>query len=103
MVCKIAYCLYNPIHSYLNHLKFHIWANEPSNLNLATKIGCTCHDFINVGGHGQCKTSHSTTGDQPFCYVNQPSNCTDLLPSETDPGRKISAKACEEGISMHIC
>ena len=67
----------------------------------ATIIGCTCHDFINVGGHGQCKTSHSTTGDQPFCYVNQPSNCTDLLPSETDPGRKISAKACEEGIFFY--
>ena len=71
-------------------------------LNLATTIGCTCHDFINDGGHGRCKTSHSTTGDQPFCYVNQPSNCTDLLPSETDPGRKISAKACETGICFYI-
>ncbi len=63
----------------------------------ASDIGCTCHDFINVGGHGQCKTKASITNGRPFCYVNQPSNCTDLYASETDPGKKISVEACNDG------
>ena len=74
---------------------------EQNDSILASKIGCTCHDFINAGGHGQCKTNHSTTGGRQFCYVNQPSNCTDLLPSETDPGKKISAEACNKGNGPH--
>ena len=68
------------------------------NLLEAREIGCTCHDFINVSGHGQCKTKHSITNGHLFCYVNEPSNCTDLFASETDPGRKISVEACSDGI-----
>merc|ERR1719510_948030 len=37
--------------------------------------------------------------NQHVCYVNQPSNCTDLYASITDPGKKLSAQACPKDIA----
>ena len=62
-----------------------------------SKVDCSCHDYINANGYGQCKkgSSYEHVKGKKVCYVNQPSNCTDLTYSSTDPGKKFSAQACE--------
>jgi hypothetical protein len=64
-----------------------------------SKIGCTCGGLINPNGYGQCKkpTSYQHIKGQHVCYVTQPSNCTDLAFSTTNPGEKFSAEACKMG------
>ena len=60
-------------------------------------IGCSCHDFINPNGFGQCKkgSSYEHVKGRNVCYVNRPSNCSDLTYSSTNPGKKFSAAACD--------
>ena len=56
---------------------------------------CTCKDLINVGGYGNCKGSRDFNRDNKLtCYVNQPSTCTDLVDSFTNPGEKSSTEPC---------
>ena len=65
----------------------------------AEDIGCTCHDFINHNGYGQCKLKdlyHGHVRDNFVCYVNQPSNCDDLYASVSNPGKKLSAIPCKK-------
>jgi len=58
--------------------------------------GCSCTDFINSHGYGQCKKSEpSILGGSMFCYVDFPSSCTDLLESGTNPGVWYSAQPCQ--------
>lgn len=68
-------------------------------LNIITdsNVDCSCHEYINANGYGQCKkgSSYEHVKGKKVCYVNQPSNCTDLTYSSTDPGKKFSAQACE--------
>ena len=53
--------------------------------------GCTCDSFVDNEGHGNCKKS---VRDQFGCYVNEPTNCTDLEIGNED--RKYSlSQACE--------
>ena len=52
---------------------------------------------MNHAGYGQCKRKDGAVNDKHVCYVNQPSNCKDLYASITDPGKKVSAEACEQG------
>ena len=68
-----------------------------SQLTSDSKVDCSCHDYINANGYGQCKkgSSYEHVKGKKVCYVNQPSNCTDLTYSSTDPGKKFSAQACE--------
>jgi len=58
---------------------------------------CTCKDFINDSGYGNCfkRSGHSIHGGKVVCYVEQPSTCNDLIHSKANPGEKVSAKACE--------
>ena len=56
--------------------------------------GCTCNDYVTPGGHGKCRTQSSKLNNQPFCYVNQPSTCKDLIDSPNHHGQKYSAEAC---------
>ena len=62
-------------------------------------ISCSCHDMVNSHGFGRCekKLINEHFDNQHVCYVNQPSNCSDLYTSQTNPGAKVSAKACETG------
>ena len=62
-------------------------------------MGCTCHDFINPNGYGKCNkaSSYEHIKNKAVCYVNQPSNCSDLAFSTTNPGKKFSAEACTLG------
>ena len=62
-------------------------------------VTCSCHDLISENGFGSCqkKSSNDHFKGSPVCYVNQPSNCTDLYTSVTNPGEKASAEACKIG------
>ena len=70
---------------------------KPICLTSESDIGCSCHDFINPNGFGQCKkgSSYEHVKGRNVCYVNRPSNCSDLTYSSTNPGKKFSAAACD--------
>ena len=53
---------------------------------------CTCKSLINKNGYGNCEKNYH---GKPICYVNQPTSCKDLLKSTTNPGERISWKACK--------
>lgn len=55
--------------------------------------GCTCKDFVGDTGHGNCRTKLKPQ-DRFMCYVEQPSSCTDLVDSTSNPGEKFSFDAC---------
>ena len=57
-------------------------------------VACTCSDFVNPNGYGECKKQDSDFGNSVTCYVNLPSECTDLIESGTNPGKFLSAEAC---------
>ena len=56
---------------------------------------------------GNCKTkSWAFKYGQKWCYVDLPSNCTDLKNSTSEPNKKYSAQACsgKGPLNMHnIC
>ena len=58
---------------------------------------CRCKDLINRNGVGNCKGTKPSqfNGDHVACYVHQPSSCADLEDSISNPGEKLSAKACK--------
>ena len=58
---------------------------------------CSCTDFVNDAGFGNCN-GHSKFSKISFraCFVKLPSNCADLVDSDSNPGKKISAQACKE-------
>ena len=53
---------------------------------------CTCKDLINPSGYGNCA---STGFSSKFCYVNQPTSCSDALDSLDLPGEKFSSEPCK--------
>merc|ERR1712096_519194 len=60
---------------------------------------CTCSEFTNSNGIGKCqhrvKIGDSIAfGGQVACYVNHPTSCSDVIPSESNPGKYLSAEAC---------
>ena len=57
---------------------------------------CECKDLINQNNVGNCKGKKPSQFRRKFvaCYVTQPSGCTDLKDSGTNPGEKLSANAC---------
>ena len=54
--------------------------------------GCTCSDFVNKNGYGNCRKDYK---DGPICYVNLPSQCKDLVDSSKDPSKQYSWEACK--------
>ena len=57
---------------------------------------CTCTDYVNDSGFGNCERGSASFGNQAVCYVDLPSSCSDLTESRTNPGQKLSAEACKE-------
>ena len=57
---------------------------------------CSCKDLINKDNVGNCKGRKPIQFKQAdfACYVVQPSNCSDLKNSTTNPGEKLSVEAC---------
>jgi len=62
---------------------------------IPTQPGCSCSDFVNKNGYGNCKKQDSDFGGLVSCYVNLPSTCTDLVQSGSNPGKYLSAGACK--------
>lgn len=58
---------------------------------------CTCKDLVNQHGVGNCEGRKPSqfNGQYFVCYVVQPSNCSDLIDSATNPEEKFSAEACD--------
>ena len=50
---------------------------------------CTCSDYT-AGPFGKCTNNYKS---RPICYVNEPSNCSDLVFSKTQ-SRRYSWDAC---------
>ena len=57
---------------------------------------CTCKNLVNKDGIGNCEGTKSVAFGKVACYVNQPSSCSDLKNSGTNPGEKYSAVACDQ-------
>ena len=57
---------------------------------------CTCDTQVNPAGTGACRVRDENFDGAFSCFVSQPSNCTDLKNSPTNPGKQISAAACED-------
>ena len=63
-------------------------------------MSCRCSTSSSHKEIGQCKRSVSKkeTLDQLYlCYVQEPSNCKDLIYSMERPGDKLSSEACRNG------
>ena len=65
-------------------------------MSFSLYTGCACKDFVSSNGYGNCKKVLPSIG-KVTCYVKQPSICTDLENSGSDPGEQYSAQACEQG------
>ena len=66
-------------------------------------IGCSCKNLVNENGQGNClKNSPSSqhNGDK-FCYVEMPSECSDLVASGTNPEEFLSEEACKQKGLIH--
>ena len=55
---------------------------------------CSCYDFVDTNGYGNCEKGHINKNNLTVCYVHQPTNCPDVLDSSAFPGRQISSYAC---------
>ena len=54
---------------------------------------------MNRNGYGRCQKSNPRQANGlPFCYVNEPSSCSDLQTSKTDRSKKFSAVAFGGGV-----
>jgi len=65
-----------------------------------TSPGCICSNFVNANGYGQCKKGVSSHQGARICYVELPSNCKDLVESQTSPGIFWSTEPCKLKISL---
>ena len=52
---------------------------------------CSCNNYVSELGYGKCEKDFR---GGPVCYVDQPSACTDVADSKTEPGRQYSWEAC---------
>merc|ERR1719203_1899534 len=60
---------------------------------------CSCSNFINRNGFGRCRKSDSDFGGRKSCYVSLPTTCTDLVKSNSNQGKFLSANACKSGFT----
>ena len=55
---------------------------------------------MNENGHGRCITADPNQEGKYSCYVNQPSNCSDLYNSTTNPEMQLSGEACKDVVNF---
>ena len=55
---------------------------------------CTCYDFVDEDGYGNCLKGHPNKNGLLVCYVKQPTSCNDTIDNLSLPGREISSLAC---------
>ena len=58
-------------------------------------ITCQCKNITTLEGHGNCLRPSNKHNDMLFCYVIQPSSCSDLEEDDAFNGEKLSAEACK--------
>ena len=63
---------------------------------LALNRVCSCDEFVDDNGLGACQKRDENFNGEFSCFVNEPSGCTDVKNSTTNPEKQLSAEACEE-------
>ena len=65
---------------------------------------CKCSEYLsNVTETGNCEDPWKEKESVEFrlwCYVETPSSCDDLVPSESHPGKEWSYIACQRRIGV---
>ena len=81
--------------------------NNVTRLVIRRSAECKCKQSLNKYDKGNCTTESLKFGGRKWCYVIQPSNCTDLKNStfheEKGIPQKYSAEACPHGKCILIC
>ena len=73
----------------------YLWCIFNTKLVLSAEASCKCKNLVNQQGYGNCKLkSYASQSFREFCYVNQPSNCSDLISSKSIVGEQFSSEAC---------
>ena len=63
-----------------------------------TLDNCSCDDYIDSNGYGNCQKPHPDTNNLVVCYVKYPSNCSDakdISVIRPRSQRQISTYACK--------
>ena len=58
---------------------FHAYLDGKSIISPAND--CSCNDYLNVEGYGRCLKLQDVgmlSNGRPYCFVNEPSTCSDL-------------------------
>ena len=56
---------------------------------------CSCSDFVTKDGYGNCtKTTKNEPEKGPFCYVNIPTTCSDVIVEDSQAPTGYSWEAC---------
>ena len=56
---------------------------------------CSCSDFVTNDGYGNCnKTTRNEPEKGPFCYVNNPTTCSDVIDEDSQAPTGYSWEAC---------
>ena len=58
-------------------------------------ITCQCKNITTLEGNGNCLKPSNKHNAMSFCYVIQPSSCSDLEEDDAFNGEKLSAEACK--------
>ena len=73
----------------------YLWCIFNTKLVLSAEASCKCKNLVNQQGYGNCKfKSYASQSFREFCYVDQPSNCSDLISSKSIVGEQFSSEAC---------
>jgi len=62
---------------------------------LFSGITCQCKNITTLEGYGNCLKPSNKHNDMLFCYVIQPSSCSDLEDDDAFNGEKLSTEACK--------
>ena len=56
---------------------------------------CSCSEFLTDDGYGNCKKPTKNEPEKgPFCYVNIPSTCSDVIDEDSKAPTGYSWEAC---------
>ena len=56
---------------------------------------CSCSEFVTKDGYGNCtKTTKNEPEKGPFCYVNNPTTCSDVIDEDSQAPTGYSWEAC---------
>ena len=81
--------------------------NDVTTMLISLSAECKCTQSLNKYDKGNCSANSLKFGWRKWCYVVQPSNCTDLENStfheEKGIPQQYSAEACPHGKCISIC